>query len=276
MKQLKELLDRGIRLKQSLGQNLLMDPNLCAKLVAAADLQKGDPVLEIGPGAGALTVPILASGARVLAVEIDSRILPVLEDRFRGMPALTLQHGDILKFPLERLENFAAGEKVKIVSNLPFYSSTQILFQMADWRNLLSIAVIILQRELADRIISPPGTKEYGILSVRMQAVAKIHQLFTLPASVFFPKPKIDARALLMDFRHPLFPKDLDETAFVRCVKAAFAQRRKMLSNALGAAYGSGAARQALLECGIDPATRAERLSVNDFFRLTGAIKKIS
>jgi 16S rRNA (adenine1518-N6/adenine1519-N6)-dimethyltransferase len=276
MKQLKELQERGIRLKQSLGQNLLIDQNLCVKLVAAADLQGGDPVLEIGPGAGALTVHLLAAGARVLAVEIDSRILPVLEDQFHGMPGFTLEQGDILKIPRERIESFAGGERIKLVSNLPFYSSTQILFRLAEWRDIFSIAVIILQRELADRMLSDPGTKEYGILSVRMQAVAEMHQLFTLPASVFFPRPKIDARAVLMDFRRPAMPADLNEKDFARCVRAAFGQRRKMLPNALGAAYGTENARRALIECGIDPTTRAERLGVAEFFELTRAIKKVS
>ncbi|MCB9477943.1 MAG: ribosomal RNA small subunit methyltransferase A [Deltaproteobacteria bacterium] len=258
-----------VMLKKSLGQNFLDDPNLAQKIVRAADVQPGQKVLEIGPGSGALTDKLLAAGARVLAVELDRRLIPLLNANFAADPRLQVVHGDILRMPRETLERFADGDKVKVVANLPYYNASQILFRLAEWRGMLSMAVLTLQKELVERMSASPGVKDYGILAVRMQAVADVRALFMLPSSVFFPQPRVDSQAVRLDYSLGRVPEDLDEKAFAKCVKAAFAARRKMLSNTLGNLYGAENARRAMTECDIDPTLRAERLTVENYFCLT-------
>ncbi|MCZ7582291.1 MAG: 16S rRNA (adenine(1518)-N(6)/adenine(1519)-N(6))-dimethyltransferase RsmA [Deltaproteobacteria bacterium] len=185
--QRRELAARDIRLKASLGQNILDDPNLCAKIVRAADIVPGETVLEIGPGAGALTRALLDAGARVLAVETDGRLIPLLEERFAGEDHLVVRHADFMKFDLAEARPSTPDGRVKVVSNLPYHLSSPILFRLIDHRALISTATVMLQKEMAARVASGPGTKDYGIVSVRVQAVAEARALFTLPPQVFFP-----------------------------------------------------------------------------------------
>ncbi|MCL4235386.1 MAG: 16S rRNA (adenine(1518)-N(6)/adenine(1519)-N(6))-dimethyltransferase, partial [Deltaproteobacteria bacterium] len=157
---------RDIRLKASLGQNLLMDANLCEKIVREARLEPGDAVLEIGPGTGALTEKLLETRARVLAVETDGRLIPLLAERFGSDENFRLVHQDFLRFPRESLEEWRAGRPVTVVANLPYYNSSQIIFRLLEWRDALLAAILTLQLELAERVAAPPGGKDYGILSV--------------------------------------------------------------------------------------------------------------
>lgn len=257
-----------IRLKSSLGQNLLIDPNLCRKLVREARVGGGDAVLEIGPGTGALTEPLLDAGARVLAVETDGRLIEPLKERFANRERFSVVHEDILRFDRRVLDAFRGLSQVKVVANLPYYNSSQIVFRLLDWRDAIVLAVLTLQKEMTDRIAATPGGKDRGILSVRVQALAEVEGLFALPAAVFLPRPKVDSRAILLDFTRPSLPADLTEKDFARCVRAAFSARRKTLANALGPSYGRERATVALEHAGIDPRRRAETLTVAEFFAL--------
>lgn len=263
---------RDIRLKASLGQNLLMDANLCEKIVREARLEPGDAVLEIGPGTGALTEKLLETRARVLAVETDGRLIPLLAERFGSDENFRLVHQDFLRFPRESLEEWRAGRPVTVVANLPYYNSSQIIFRLLEWRDALLAAILTLQLELAERVAAPPGGKDYGILSVRVQALTEAHRLFNLPAHVFFPKPNVESAVLRLDFSHRSLPDDLDEKQFAKCVKTAFGARRKTLANALSQAYKRGDVLAALAACGIDPIRRAETLALAEFFRLSRAL----
>lgn len=269
---LDDLRARDIRLKASLGQNLLMDANLCEKIVREARLEPGDAVLEVGPGTGALTEKLLDARARVLAVETDGRLIPLLTERFGGDENFRLVHEDFLRFARDGLVEWGAGRPVTVVANLPYYNSSQIIFRLLEWRDALRSAVLTLQLEFAERVVAPPGGKDYGILSVRVQAVADAHRLFNLPAHVFFPKPKVASAVLRLDFSRQSLPDDLDEAGFARCVKAAFGARRKTLSNALSRGYERGDVLHALAACGIDPMRRAETLDLHEFFALTRAL----
>ncbi len=263
---------RDIRLKQSLGQNLLMDANLCEKIVREARLEPDVPVLEIGPGTGALTEKLLEARARVLAVETDGRLIPVLAERFGHDENFRLVHDDILGFLRETLDEWRAGRPATIVANLPYYNSSQIIFRLLDWRDALSRAVLTLQLELAERVVAPPGGKDYGILSVRVQALADAQRLFNLPAHVFFPQPKVASAVIRLDFSRRGLPADVDEPQFARCVKTAFGARRKTLANALAQGYDRAEVQRALAACGIDPKRRAETLSLAEFFALSRAL----
>ncbi|MBZ0273125.1 16S rRNA (adenine(1518)-N(6)/adenine(1519)-N(6))-dimethyltransferase RsmA [bacterium] len=263
------LREKGVRLKDSLGQNLLIDPNLARKIVDAADLVDGDHVLEIGPGLGALTALAANTGANVWAVDIDARLVEILHERFAGEPRVRIEHRDALEITDEALFAFGGGVRVKVLSNLPYYASSPFLLRLADWRRRLSIAVVMLQRELADRVAAPPGGRDYGILSVRLQAVAEVEPLFGLPSSAFYPPPRIASKVLSLDFRKALIKEDANEARFARVVRAAFGKRRKTLSNALKLAFGEAAAKTALAATGIDGQRRAETLSVEEFINLS-------
>lgn len=263
---------RDIRLKASIGQNLLMDANLCEKIVREARLEPGDAVLEIGPGTGALTEKLLETRARVLAVETDGRLIPLLAERFGSDENFRLVHQDFLRFPREALDEWRAGRSVTVVANLPYYNSSQIIFRLLEWRDALLSAILTLQLELAERVAAPPGGKDYGILSVRVQALTAAHRLFNLPAHVFFPKPNVESAVLRLDFSRRSLPDDLDETQFAKCVKTAFGARRKTLANALSQTYERGDVLAALAACGIDPIRRAETLALAEFFHLSSAL----
>jgi 16S rRNA (adenine1518-N6/adenine1519-N6)-dimethyltransferase len=265
----------GLRLKKSLGQNLLEDPNINRKIVAAAEVREGERVLEIGPGMGHLTQALLGAGADVLAVEIDQRLLPILDENFGDRPDFEVIHFDILKLPEKRIEDFAKGEKIKVVANLPYYNASQILFRLAQWKKHINVAVLTLQKEFVDRLVAGPNTKDYGALTLKLKAVANIESLFSVKAHVFFPEPKVDSRTVHIDFRQSRLPENLDAGSFNRCVTAAFSARRKTIANSLSRQYDRNDVGPALAMCGIDPRLRAENLELDDYFKLTKALAKV-
>ncbi len=255
--------------KQSLGQNYLVDRNLAAKLVAALPLAAGERVVEIGAGTGALTDHLLARGARPVAVEIDGRLIPQLAERYGDRVALL--HADILQVDLTALARERGG-RLAVVGNLPFYLSSPILFHLVAHRRALSQAALILQRELVDRICADPGGKEYGSLTIHLGLFAARERLFRLPASVFRPRPKVDAAALRLDFTRPSALLPRQERDLERVVRAAFGQRRKTLRNALSAGFGKEVANALLAAGGIDGGRRGEQLTAAEYVGLADAL----
>lgn len=268
----RELRRRGILLKKSLGQIFLEDADLLGKLVETAGIKKGEAVLEIGPGAGALTAGLLDAGARVLAVEIDGRMTDILQERFGGREGFFHRHADFLKLPEEAVEEFADGERIKVVANLPYYNASRILLRLSRWRRHFGLCVLTLQKELAERLAARPNTKAYGALTLKVCALAEVDSPFALPAQAFFPRPKVDSRAVVIDFTKPSLPDDLPYNIFARCVGAAFSTRRKMLPNALASTYGKDAAIRGLTQCEIDLSARAEDIDLEGFYRLSKAL----
>jgi 16S rRNA (adenine1518-N6/adenine1519-N6)-dimethyltransferase len=257
------------RPKKCFGQNFLRDRQVVDQIIAAADLQPADRVLEIGPGLGVLTDRMLPLVCEVVAMEVDRDLAAALRDR----PAenLTVHEGDVLNLNWESLLPFPP---YKLVANLPYNISSQILFRILDHRQRLGRLILMFQKEVGDRLAAVPGTKDYGILSVFCQLWFDIRRVTLVPPGAFYPPPKVTSVVLSFEpLLHPRVEID-DEDFFRRVVKGAFAQRRKTLRNSLiGAGFEAVAVDRALGSTDIDPVRRGETLSLADFARLAKALR---
>ena len=264
--------------KKQLGQNFLSNPGIAAKIVAKAKLSPGDTVLEIGAGLGALTIPLARSVQEVYAVETDRRIVPLLRTELlaAGLGNVKIVTQDILQFDIAALAE-QADRRLTVMGNLPYHISSQVLVQLIKHRQWIDRAVLMYQKELAQRLMALPGTKRYGRLTVMLNYAASVERLIELTADQFFPKPKIDSTVLKVVFRPAENTVD-NETVLFDVIKAAFGQRRKTLKNALSGSFlkiASEAAESALKAAGIDPKRRAETLSVQEFVALAHQIDHI-
>src|SRR5437762_13134992 len=214
---------------KTLGQNFLHDRNLARWIVEKGELSPNDYVVEIGPGLGALTEFILESGARVLAIEKDQRLVEFLRKRFAGS-RLEIIHGDALAYDLRSL---FAEPRVKLLGNLPYYISSQLLLKFTKYPNPISLWLLMLQKELARRLSAPPGTSDYGALTLVIQLHYRVDYLRTVPASVFLPQPDVDSAFVRISARAPDELAEHNQEAFLRLVRRGFSQRRKQLRNLL-------------------------------------------
>lgn len=261
-----------MRAKKSLGQNFLVDGNVVSRIIAAAELCADDAVLEIGPGRGALTARLASEAGLIVAVERDRDLLPVLHEMLDASANVELVHGDILRIDMARLLSDRRAGRWKVVANLPYNISSQVLFAFLGCRSLLSQMVLMLQKEVGDRLVAHPGCKDYGILTVLCANYFDIERVCRVKPTSFRPVPKVDSAVLR--FRVLQSPRvDVgDEDLFRRVVKAAFGQRRKTLANCLkvmGSLPGEGVHEEALARAGIDGKRRGETLSLEEFARLT-------
>lgn len=258
---------RPARPKKRYGQHFLTDRNIVRKIVSAAGVSEGERVLEIGPGTGMLTEGLIEAGARVLAIEVDEGLADGLREKFPPERVEVIR-GDALKLSFRELSS-GRGERFKLVANLPYYISGPMLAKLLDEREAFTLMVLMFQKEVGDRIVSGPGSRDYGILSVLAQTYTEVKKEFDVPARLFFPKPKVDSTVL--SFRvldSPKIPVP-DERFFKTVVRAAFGSRRKMLVNSLTlTGLGKSEAEGALREAGIDPGRRGETLDLNEFGRL--------
>lgn len=268
----------GIVMKKSLGQNFLIDTNILDKIVAAAELDENKGALEIGPGIGALTEQLAKASGRVTAVEIDQRLLPVLAETLSPYPNVSVVHGDVLKLDLTALidERFAGLDEVSVVANLPYYVTTPIIMKLLEEKLPLANIVVMIQKEVADRMASRPGTKDYGSLSVAVQYYCEPQLVSIVPHTVFIPEPKVDSAIIRLKLRKAPPVAVRDETLFFQTVQAAFAQRRKTLGNNLLARFFAKDQREAmnslLAGIGLDPSRRGETLDMAEFARLADAL----
>lgn len=269
----------GLTFKKSLGQNFLTEPTILRQIASAAELTTADDVLEIGPGIGSLTEQLAQNTHQVLALEIDQRLLPILADTLAPYDNVTVLNQDVLKSDLATLirEHFDGEHKVKVVANLPYYITTPILLRLLESGVTFDQIVVMMQKEVAERLAADPGSKAYGSLSVAVQYQMTVKLAFIVPKTVFVPQPNVDS-AIVSLTRHVTPPAvATDEKVFARLVRGSFAQRRKSLWNNLTALYGKDATTKAALTEvlaaeKIDPGIRGERLSVTDFVRLANAI----
>lgn len=269
----------GLTFKKSLGQNFLTEPTILRQIASAAELTTADDVLEIGPGIGSLTEQLAQNAHQVLALEIDQRLLPILADTLAPYDNVTVLNQDVLKSDLATLirDHFDGQHKVKVVANLPYYITTPILLRLLESGVTFDQIVVMMQKEVAERLAAAPGSKAYGSLSVAVQYQMTVKLAFIVPKTVFVPQPNVDS-AIVSLTRHVTPPAvATDEKAFARLVRGSFAQRRKSLWNNLTALYGKDATTKAALTEvlaaeKIDPGIRGERLSVTDFVRLANAI----
>lgn len=257
--------------KKKFGQHFLTDKNLIRKIVSAALVHEGDRALEIGPGRGALTEGLLDAGAFVTAIEVDKDLAEVLKERFKGTGRLEIITADALKTSFVELSRERKA-RFKLVSNLPYNISGPILAKFLNEREAFTLMVLMFQKEVAERIASGPGSKEYGVLSVLSQAYTDVKIEFNVSRNLFTPRPKVDSS--VVSFRVLDKPKVAieDENFFRSVVRSAFGTRRKTLLNALKTlGFEKEMIQKALLSSGIDPVRRGETLTLDEFARLTSA-----
>jgi len=266
--------------KKQFGQNFLKDPSTAQMIIQRSDLTPQDAVLEIGAGLGALTVPIARSARKVYAVEKDGRLAEVLAGILASSDCsnVTMIHKNILDVDIDQL---ARDENCKLVvfGNLPYNIASQVLIQLIKARTAVRHCVLMFQKELARRIMSPPGTRDYGRLSVLLQYCAETKRIADVKAALFYPMPKVDSEVIAIHFKDaPEFAAE-DEVFFSRVVKAAFSKRRKTLKNALTGSDLSlegEAVEQILKGVAIEPFRRAETLSVEEFVKLSNALGRLN
>ncbi len=265
-----------IRLKKKWGQNFLVDENIVNKIVETAGIDEGDTVLEIGPGIGALTAALAQRAKKVLAVEIDGRLIGVLKDTLAEYVNVEVINADALD--LEYRELLAGSSPVRLVANLPYNAATPLLYRwLKDKEPLFCALVCMVQKEVAQRITAAPGGRDYGGLSVVCQYAARVRLHFTVPRTVFFPRPEVTS-AVVSLVPHP--QRRLEpalETLFFKIVEAAFSQRRKTLKNTLENAFPNlkGGLVRAAQAAGIDLSRRGEALAAAEFANLARVIYNI-
>lgn len=269
--------ENGLQFQKKFGQNFLTDESVLAEIASASGVTKEDAVLEIGPGLGALTWELAQRANRVIALEIDSGMAAALQNEMEPYPQVTVLQQDILKTNLQALIDEAlGGTPPYVAANLPYYITTPIIMSLLESRIAFPRIVIMIQKEVAERIVASPGSKAYGVLTVAANYYAQTEILLTVPAASFIPAPQVDSAVLSLTPRpHPdCHPKS--EATFFKTVKGAFAQRRKTLLNSL---TGSGCLQgskeeiaKALDACGIDPKLRGEALSLCQLGDLSDAL----
>ncbi|MBM7543903.1 16S rRNA (adenine1518-N6/adenine1519-N6)-dimethyltransferase [Weissella beninensis] len=268
----------GIATKKSLGQNFLTDLNILRNIVAAAELGPDDDVVEIGPGIGALTEQLAKNAHQVLAFEIDDRLIPVLADTLSPYKNVKILQQDILKtdLPTTLAQELPGNGPKKLVANLPYYITTPILMNVLQSGVALTNIVVMMQKEVAERLAAKPGTKEYGSLSIIVQYRMNAEIAFIVPKTAFVPQPNVDSAIVKLTEREPLTVMPFDEKAFFKFVKGSFVHRRKSYWNNLLVLFGKSDDTKAkitaaLAECAVDPKIRAERLDLRQFITLTNA-----
>jgi 16S rRNA (adenine1518-N6/adenine1519-N6)-dimethyltransferase len=264
---------KGHRAKRSLGQNFLTDPNIQRKIVAAVDAGPGDEVVEIGPGRGALTSHLVGSVGRLVLVELDDDLAARLSDEYRGREDVKVIHGDVLDVPLAQHVDDPKG--VRVVGNIPYNITTPIVFRLLERPRPREI-VLMVQEEVADRIVAMPGTSAYGALAVGVQSVARAERLFRVGRQAFRPAPRVDSAVIRV---HPIRPEPLtgrEEERLRTLVRASFQWRRKQLGKILrdhpDLRMSRESAQEAARDCDLDLETRPERLSPDAFVRLAGKL----
>jgi 16S rRNA (adenine1518-N6/adenine1519-N6)-dimethyltransferase len=264
------LSEHGLRPSRALGQHFLADPNTARRIVTLAGVGPGDCVLEVGPGVGSLTVALAAAGARVTALELDRHLIPVLDDALARAgvgSSVQVVHGDALEVDLDVL---LGGSPHVMVSNLPYNVAVPIVMRMLGDVPAVARMLVMVQREVGDRLAAGPGTKDYGSVSVRVGYYAAARRVGLVPPTVFLPPPKVDS-ALVELIRHPRPPVDVPSVdGLFALVRAGFSQRRKMLRRVLRSELGDRT-DTTLAAAGIDPAARAETLDLATWAALARA-----
>lgn len=257
-----------------MGQNLLVDRSYLNRIVDAAEIAPGEPVIEIGAGLGVLTEALIAKGAKVWALEVDSGFFRVLERKFADTPDVQLVHADALKYDFRPLA--ARLGRMRVVANLPYNISSRLVFMFHENRDLFRALSILLQKEVAMRLIADAGTKDYGVLTVLLGVSAEIRILFDIPGRAFYPAPEITSTLVQLRFPDPPPIPVSNPSLLTRLVKASFASRRKTLRNNLRSFQAHGVDREsvpaAAENAGINLDRRGETLSPTEFARFADAI----
>lgn len=276
----KDILARhGFSFKKSLGQNFLIDPNILQRITETAELTKETGVIEIGPGIGALTEHLARSAGKVVAFEIDQRLLPILDETLAPYDNVTVINEDVLKADVKGVveREFAGFDRLMVVANLPYYVTTPIIMKLLEDKIPVNGFVVMLQKEVGDRISARPSSKEYGSLSIAVQYYTEASIAFIVPKTVFMPPPNVDSAIIKLDVRSKPAVSVEDEDFFFLVTRTSFAQRRKTILNNLvnglpGGKEKKEAIIEALEEAGIEPSRRGETLSLAEFAALAKAL----
>lgn len=274
-----EILNRyGFSFQKKFGQNFLIDENVVCKIVREAGVTKEDFVLEIGPGIGTMTQILCESAREVVAVEIDTKLIPILQnDTLAAYDNVTIINEDILKLDIVKLvQERNGGRPIKVVANLPYYITTPIIMGLFESHVPLESITIMVQKEVADRMQVGPGTKDYGALSLAVQYYAKPQIVLNVPASCFMPRPNVDSAVIRLDRYEEPPVRVEDEHLMFGIIKASFNQRRKTMTNSVCNCKELNISKEQLLsaldKCGLSSAVRGEALTLEDFARLTNTI----
>jgi 16S rRNA (adenine1518-N6/adenine1519-N6)-dimethyltransferase len=263
-RKVREVLERhGLRPSRALGQNFVADRNTVRRVAALSGVGPGRPVLEIGPGLGALTRALAETGARVVAVEADARLLPALQEQVGGL-GVEVVHGDAMTIDLGAL--LGSGTSWSVVANLPYNVAVPVVVRLLEEAPAVSDLTVMVQREVGERLAASPGSRDYGVVSVKVAYYATARVVGRVPATVFVPRPRVESALVRIDRRDRVAvdPAVVGPERLFAVVRAGFGQRRKMLRGALAGVVGPAC----FAEAGIDPRARAEELSVEDWGRL--------
>ncbi|MDO8526368.1 MAG: 16S rRNA (adenine(1518)-N(6)/adenine(1519)-N(6))-dimethyltransferase RsmA [Deltaproteobacteria bacterium] len=263
----------SIRPNKKLGQNFLSDQNILNKLIDALDLYPDEDVLEIGSGLGVLSYHIAKHGQRILAVEKDKRLIKIAEEEFTDQPNLKFVEADFLRLDLKELLN-RYHVPIKVIGNIPYYISSKIIFTLVENAPLFSLAVLTVQKEVAERMVSEPGSKDYGILSILLNSQVRVEKLFDVEPGSFMPAPEVTSSAVRITFpTAPLFEIHNREL-FKKMVKTAFNQRRKTVRNTLKIMLKNNRIKP-WEACGIDPELRPEQISIPQYVALANFLNPL-
>src|SRR4030043_948780 len=269
-----ELKEYGLFPKKRLGQHFLVDRNILNKVIRTAQVGKGDIVLEVGPGLGEMTLALARLVKKVIAIEIDSKLVTILKEKVKDYDNVEVVKSDILKVDFKNFYK-REGQPIKVVANLPYQISTPLLFHFIELKEFFSTLTLMLQKEVAERMVAPPGGKDYGPLSIFVQSFLDISIRFFIKPSAFFPPPKVESAVVHMVWKEKPMIEMKDEEWFKRVVKACFSYRRKTLANALKHSELSlpESIELKMEAIGIDPRRRPETLSIQEFANLAQTLK---
>ena len=270
----------AIKPRKRMGQSFLMEQNVIRKIAALANVTKNDIVVEIGAGIGVLTEDLAQNAAKLIAVEMDDKLIEVLKDKLLKYNNVQIYSGDILKFDFGAIAR-DGQQKIKVIGNVPYNISSQVLFHLLSFRKIIDSFVLMLQKEVIQRLVAPPGGKDYGVPSVILQMFASVEKVLDVPAGCFYPRPKVESSVIKGFFLERPLVELANEEFFIRLVRDAFAQRRKMLINNLKKSkllegVSESFLKEALKLAGIDGQRRGETLSVEEFGLLSNILYRQS
>lgn len=269
---IKDILSRyGFNFSKGLGQNFLINPSVCPRMAEMSGAGEGVGVIEIGPGIGVLTQELCQLADKVVAVEIDKRLIPVLDETLSDFDNVKVINKDVMELDLNALikEEFA-GMKVVVCANLPYYITSPVIMKLLEDNLPIDAITVMVQKEAAQRICAEVGTRQSGAVTVAVNFYSKPELLFGVSAGSFMPAPKVDSAVIRLDiYKEPLFKLD-DNKKFFTAVRSAFAQRRKTVLNSISSSLGleKSAVNELLLESNVSPQARAEKLSMEDFYNI--------
>ncbi len=276
--QIKSIMKKhNVRFSKSLGQNFIINDFIIDEIIRRGEISRADSILEIGPGIGVLTQALAETAHQVVAVELDNKLIPILNETLEEYNNVEIIHNDILKIDVGQMIEEKMEKPTKVVANLPYYITTPIIMKLIEEVKGIKEIIVMVQKEVAERMVSGPGTKDYGSLSVAVQYYCDAMIILDVPRDNFMPAPNVDSAVIRLIVREEPTVDVLDQEFFFKIIKGAFALRRKTLTNSLSkSAIGidKGLLKEILEEMNINPRIRGEKLDINDFADLANRIYK--